>query len=679
MSLGIGTCFAEMSSLGWKLSRPQFFDKFKTSTSDKDKKSSGNKPELLGYICDDTYFLWRCSTKTIIKAICSDIWRTDEVSAATYQEWSLSASIPFNVTNINVRKRAQEMCLLWGSSGIAVVSFPLKRISLDLVADSVILGERIYVEHPRLTIVQAKWHPTTNKDIVLVLNNDYYIRSYDLANPHSSFSVICAGPSSSIPFNYSQLSAGLSEPPVDFDFGPYLYDSDQWTVFLLKSSGTLSYLLMKIIESTKRCHWEAEKLISVDGVFEDVFELPTTLSVTNNFPTVVTIGSLCGKLYHSVLIPSDTEAHDVMNMEEAMIAGETTLYVKEVLELEPEANLSYVKLIPDPLCQYRYACVHEAGIHVITMNFVPYMLNLLAGKEEPTEVGTTSTCRYVLCCTDDSRRKNIFTCSTFSNSIPQKFVTITGSGETLVYDIPKYPLSIMDSTISSPEKGGPTSPNTSFALVVPELKALETVTSLLTKDTNQPYLSCTEDLSPEKREQILMDSFRTLEQEYIQKQERAIEFLNVTVSDLLEKVEELSEPLKKLVSLQPVLRGKAEEIAEKYEEQNDAGESFQKRLSKVLVLQQQTLPVMTDAEKVWLRKLELLKEEVGHMKEQVDGLKGKLSGETVGVSPSRETKQVRMVLSANELLKIKKEILEHQKDLAELAAAVHQIDANTAT
>jgi len=660
-----------MSSFAWSLSRPKFFDKFKI---DDPNATKGSKTQSLAFVLDGVYYYWKSSTNTLIKANCSDIWDLDgNGTNASYEEWSLSQSIAFSVENLSVQKNPTEgeACLLWGPTGAAVVTFTSREKSRR-VATCELLGELTYIENSRLRIIQAKWHPTTAYQIIMILNNDNFIRSYNIEDPRVIISATSVGTMDSIPLRYN---AYLSS--IDFDFGPHLALSDQWTIFLLKSNGTISYLLMKFIANTDRHAWEPEKPVPIDGEGEDadVFKQPGSLSVSGTYPLLITVGSLSGSLHHGMLLPNVPNVNETSPaLDDAFVTGEVVLYVKESIMIEePTVELCNFRLLPDPLCSYRYARVHQEGIHLITVNFVHHIKKLLTsdGILDPY-ADTSAACTYLLCCKQDKGKQTDLVTATFSDTLPQKFVAVTATGETLVYDIPKF--------IGLETGFGGETDKSRSQLNPIAINAVENVISRLAKTSNQPYISFPPDLSPEKKEELIRDSFEILENEYIEKHIKTLRFLRNAVKNLYERLEDTREGMTKLKTVQPTIRDKAEELAEQYEELNEVQAKLLTRYQAVLSHYERGLPVMSDEEKKWAKKFKEYASALPHIRDQVDGLLGTVQRRLASMKLTDASEgwesPPRVKISAMELLEMKREVIQHQKMLGELTQSIQEVSEN---
>lgn len=334
------------------------------------------------------------NTGELFKGVNAPIGTTD------IQEWQLSQRLGFEVTSIqpyspiSVPGGAATRVLLWGKNGLAVVTnqntnslsngSPRTTTHVGggdmegiqcLVKKTILLGEKTYIDHPKLEVIQAKWLPNTfatQPPTVAVLNSDNYFRFYQLDNYKVRDAVscgsVCIEPNSvnAIPFINRSGRFGadvMDESVVDFTIGPCLPKSKYYPLFVLRESGCVSYVLVRFVGKNTTFFSEPHGMIPMQGL-DSENRTATSIISSEQFPVFIAIGFTGGEIIHSVLLPDFDESFNDngkfdhgQNIEERFIYDGLHMMVKEKLELDFLANSSEtgsnLKLVSDPLHSHR--------------------------------------------------------------------------------------------------------------------------------------------------------------------------------------------------------------------------------------------------------------------------------------------------------------------------------------
>lgn len=390
---------------GWLLSKSRMFERLQLVDT-KAVQQRGGQPSYkpIVAISGERCFAWKKSKNALLVIPTGEVFKEEDSppeDTSDIQEWQLSQRLGFEVTNIVPFPAAggsfggvgASSVLLWGKNGLAVVTnqnvstnFVLNGSSSSssgntevqrMIKKTILIGEKTYIDHPNLSVIQAKWLPctfNTNSKTVVVLNSDNYFRFYQVENIQGKEAVSCgsvsieANSTTAIPFinRTGRFAADVEdESAADFDVGPCLPKSKYYPLFVLRESGLVSYVLIRFVGKNPVPFSEVHDVIQTVGyVSED--RTATSLIVSKEFPMFVAIGFTGGVITHSLLLPDfDDSINDNgkidqgQNMEEKFLYDGFHLIVKERLDLDFLANSTHnhLKLILDPLHSHRYASI----------------------------------------------------------------------------------------------------------------------------------------------------------------------------------------------------------------------------------------------------------------------------------------------------------------------------------
>uniref|UniRef100_A0A3P9HAY2 Nucleoporin 88 n=1 Tax=Oryzias latipes TaxID=8090 RepID=A0A3P9HAY2_ORYLA len=273
------------------------------------------------------------------------------------------------------------------------------------------VAERFFTSSASVYLRQAAWYPCeTGEPHLVLLTSDNTIRFYSLKSPQTParvLSVSQADDDSSIHAPVRSYAASLGEIAVAFDFGPASPPSRHLPV--QGSREQVVYPLF-ILYETGETYVSYSSLSNEVTLSRPAGPLPMYPAAEDNYgydacailclpcvPNILVIATETGTLYHCVVLESEEEEENGA-VEKWTRGGEAVpaLYVFECVELEltlkvaageeeepPELDFTCpIRLHRDALCQQRYHCTHEAGVHSVGLIWVSKLQNFLQSSEE---------------------------------------------------------------------------------------------------------------------------------------------------------------------------------------------------------------------------------------------------------------------------------------------------------
>uniref|UniRef100_A0A673L166 Nuclear pore complex protein Nup88-like n=1 Tax=Sinocyclocheilus rhinocerous TaxID=307959 RepID=A0A673L166_9TELE len=272
------------------------------------------------------------------------------------------------------------------------------------------VAERFFTSSASVTLRQAAWYPSeTEEPHLVLLTSDNTIRFYHLKEPQSPAKVLSVSQvdeESIVHTRGRSYAASLGETAVAFDFGP-LADSPRLSGLRMKAE-LLVYPLYIL-------YGNGETFLSYISLTHSNFgkpmgPLPMYPAAEDNYgydacavlclpcvPNILVIATESGMLYHCVVLEAEEE-EDGGAVERWSRGSETvpSLYVFECVELELTLKLAAgeeeeitesdftcpIRLHRDPLCQHRYHCTHEAGVHSVGLTWFKKLHGFLESDEE---------------------------------------------------------------------------------------------------------------------------------------------------------------------------------------------------------------------------------------------------------------------------------------------------------
>ncbi|TRY86834.1 hypothetical protein DNTS_028658 [Danionella cerebrum] len=422
-------------------------------------------------------------------------------------------------------------------------------------------------------------------------------------------------------------AASLGETAVAFDFGP-LVDTPHLSSLRVKTE-LLLYPLYILYGNGETFLSYISISHSANSFGKPLGPLPMYPAAEDNYgydacavlclpcvPNILVIATESGMLYHCVVLEAEEE-EDGGTVEKWSRGSETvpSLYVFECVELEltlklpageeeeiTESDFSCpIRLHRDPLCQHRYHCTHEAGVHSVGLTWFKKLHNFLQSdvedKDSLQELAAEQRCivEHILCTRP------------LTNSIPAPvrgfwivsdlslgatMICITSSYECLLLPLlssirpPSPPL-----LCSDPGAGSGCSPLRALA----EDSFEQHIRNILARSSTNPIMlrASDKDSSPPPSEclQLLSRATQVFREEYILKLGLAQEEMQRRNS----------------------LREGAERLAEKYEDAKYRQEALMNRVRRILGSLRNQLPVLSESEKEMKKELQTINDQLRHL------------------------------------------------------------------
>lgn len=321
-----------------------------------------------------------------------------------FQTLIASTPIDFVVNKLTISHEGQFLALS-GNHGVAILELPCrygpsglyKEGKPKILCSTHILDEKYFTSNSFVTVQQVRWHPASPKDcnlMVLLSNNS--IRVYDdlkLQHVWKIGPTPCAVPptKSSLPYLNS-----LGDTAVDFDISAprvttgTISNNDtfsnkavtknvEWPLIILWGNGNLFIALIGLDTDKPRLQGP----LSIYPNARDNYGLDScaVLALPSN-PTTLVVAEPSGRLFHMILVESEPELNSSDSFDETGIKIEPCEWIANVVEvIELEIGLktndsqndenSLISLKADPNNESRYFAYHNAGLHAISIEFMP--------------------------------------------------------------------------------------------------------------------------------------------------------------------------------------------------------------------------------------------------------------------------------------------------------------------
>ncbi|KAI2804891.1 Nuclear pore complex protein [Blomia tropicalis] len=317
----------------------------------------------------------------------------------------------FAVNSLSLSPRGTYLAIS-GSNGLMIVELPPNWTfhqsdsnSAPLIVRSTSIGERMFICNKNLRLLCLRWHPVSQK-YILLLTNDDCLRLFDIENEFEPIKSINLLSKHGIDLHFERVSIysnSLGDGAVAFDFGPslnryYQYDTDIasfdiYSIYVLRGNGDVLVLYLSLND-----------LLISNQVFGPLKMTPAaednygsdacSILCLDTMPPTLVIGTSLGFLYHCIVLESDYNEENIDSNElfkfklssgVEIIIPECVLYVLETIELSfpltssssgqenqlyntDELNLTF-KLISDVRDPKRYFCLHSFGVHIVFVSF----------------------------------------------------------------------------------------------------------------------------------------------------------------------------------------------------------------------------------------------------------------------------------------------------------------------
>lgn len=629
---------------------------FKKLREKLDSEVSSNEREVvknLTFCLGGDFFVWDDVDRVFYTTNLRQLNSESRQSGNQHHQTLLCTSPPRFAVHQLLLSPTQQHVALVGQRGVSVLELPQrwgKRSEFeggrtDISCKTTPVAERFFTSSPSVNLRQAAWYPSeTDEPHLVLLTSDNTIRFYGLKSPQTPAKMISVSQSeddSSVRPPARSYAASLGEIAVAFDFGSV--SSAPRQLAAQSSKEQLFYPLYILYEN-------GETYLTYTSQFNGlnlsklVGPLPMYPAAEDNYgydacailclpcvPSILVIATETGTLYHCVVLESEEEE------EEKWIRGTEAvpaLYVFECVELELTLKVATgededpqefdftcpIRLHRDALCQHRYHCTHEAGVHSVGLIWVNKLQRFLGSGEEDKdslqELAAEKRCivEHILCTrpllTSQSAPVRGFLIVS-DLSLGATMICITNTYECILLPLlssirpPSPPL-----LCSHPGAGSVSSPlrglaDDSFEQHIRNILARSSTNPLMLKagdkDTSPPPPECL---------QLLSRATQVFREEYILKQDMAREEMQRRVKLLTGQKNKQLEEMTVCREERKSLTEAAERLADKYEDAKYRQETIMKRVKKVLGSLQSQLPILSNSEKDMKKELQTISDQL---------------------------------------------------------------------
>ncbi|XP_035382657.1 nucleoporin 88 [Electrophorus electricus] len=638
----------------------EMFRKLKESLSLEPLGASRRIAKNLTFCLNVDLFIWDNAECVFYTTNLRQLNSEDALDTAKYQTLLCIKPPLFEVCRVLLSPTQHHVALI-GHRGATVLELPqrwgkkseFEGGSLKINCKTIPMAERFFTSSTSITLRQAAWYPSEMEEPHLVLlTSDNTIRFYSLKEPQTPARVLPVSQSeedSHIHTRGRSYAASLGEIAVAFDFGPLasaphalsgprVDDLLLYPLYILYENGEtfLSYTSLTRTSPGKLLGPLPMYPPAEDNYGYDACAILCLPSV----PNILVIATETGMLYHCVVLESEEEEDGgaVQRWSRGSDAV-PSLYVFECVELElalklpagEEEDLAEsdftcpIRLHQDPLCQHRYHCIHEAGVHSVGLTWFNKLHKFLLSDEEDKdslqELAAEQRCivEHILCTRPLTSSvpapvRGFWVVSDLS--LGATMVCITSTYECLLLPLlssirpPSPPLlcsrvSTAEALVSSPLRG---LADDSFEQHIRNILARSSTNPLVLragdKDSSSPTPECL---------QLLSRATQVFREEYILKLDLAREEIQKRVKLLTGQKTKQLEDLTLCREERKSLREAAERLADKYEDAKYRQEVIMNRMKQVLSSLRSQLPVLSDSEKDMRKELQTINDQLRHL------------------------------------------------------------------
>ncbi|XP_053176935.1 nucleoporin 88 [Scomber japonicus] len=630
---------------------------FKKLREKLDSEVSSNEREVvknLTFCLGGDFFVWDDVDRVFYTTNLRQLNSESRLSGNQQHHQTLLCTSPprFDVHQLLLSPTQQHVALV-GQRGVSVLELPQrwgKRSEfeggrIDISCKTTPVAERFFTSSPSVTLRQAAWYPSeTDEPHLVLLTSDNTIRFYGLKSPQTPAKLMSVSQSeddSSVRPPARSYAASLGEIAVAFDFGSVSSAPRQLAA---QSSKEQQFYPLYILYENGETYLSYTSQFNGLNVSKLVGPLPMYPAAEDNYgydacailclpcvPSILVIATETGTLYHCVVLESEEEEEvKWIRGTEAIPA----LYVFECVELELTLKVATgededaqefdftcpIRLHRDALCQHRYHCTHEAGVHSVGLIWVNKLQKFLGSGEEDKdslhELATEKRCivEHILCTrpllTSQSAPVRGFLIVS-DLSLGATMLCITNTYECILLPLlssirpPSPPL-----LCSHPGAGSVSSPlrglaDDSFEQHIRNILARSSTNPLVLKagdkDTSPPPPECL---------QLLSRATQVFREEYILKQDMAREEMQRRVKLLTGQKNKQLEEMSLCREERKSLTEAAERLADKYEDAKYRQETIMKKVKKVLGSLQSQLPILSNSEKDMKKELQTISDQL---------------------------------------------------------------------
>ncbi|XP_024287658.1 nucleoporin 88 [Oncorhynchus tshawytscha] len=674
----------------WRSELPSHYIFFKLREKlDLEPKANCRKTaKNLTFCLNGDIFVWNDADSVFYTTNLRQLNSEDSIESVKYQTLLCINPPRFEVCQVLLSPTQYHVALI-GQRGVTVLELPQrwgKRSEFEggrseVNCKTIPVAERFFTSSASVTLRQAAWFPSeTEEPHLVLLTSDNTIRFYGLKEPQTparALSVSQSEEDSSVHTRGRSYAASLGEIAVAFDFGPVAGAPQQLTGQRSKED-VLVYPLYILYENGETYLSYTSLAHSLGSLSKPIGPLPMYPAAEDNYgydacavlclpcvPNILVIATETGTLYHCVVLEAEEE-EETGAVERWLRGSEAvpSLYVFECVELELTLKLPAgeeeepvesdftcpIRLHRDPLCQHRYHCTHEAGVHSVGLTWFNKLHKFLQSDEDKDslqELAAEHRCivEHILCTRPLSSSlsapvRGFLIVSDLS--LGATMICITSTYECLLLPLlssirpPSPPL-----LCSHPGVGSASSPlrglhDDSFEQHIRNILARSSTNPLMLragdKDTSSPPPECL---------QLLSRATQVFREEYILKQDIAREEMQRRVKLLTGQKNKQLEDLALCREERKSLRESAELLADKYEDAKYRQEATMNRVKQVLGSLRSQLPVLSDSEKDMKKELQTINDQLRHLGNGIKQVNMKKEYQKKqmdkGLSPARAT------------------------------------------
>ncbi|XP_068173719.1 nucleoporin 88 [Antennarius striatus] len=710
---------AALSADRWPESLPShgIFRKIREKLNAESRKNEREVAKNLTFCLGGDFFVWDDADRVFYTTNLRQL--NSEDNRGNYQTLMCINPPLFEVCQVLLSPMQHHVALI-GQRGISVLELPQrwgKRSEFEggrseINCKTIAIAERFFTSSPSMTLRQAAWFPTeTDEPLLVLLTSDNTIRFHSLKSPQTlvkSLPVSQSEDGSSVRPPARSYAASLGEIAVAFDFGPGSSPPPQQAARFSKEQ--LVYPLFILYEN-------GETYLSYTSyangliIGKPIGPLPMYPAAEDNYgydacailclpcvPSILVIATETGTLYHCVVLESEEE--EETGAVEKWIRGSEVvpaLYVFECVELELTLKVATgedeepqdfdftcpIRLHRDPLCQHRYHCTHEAGVHSVGLIWITKLQKFLQSDEEDKdclqELAAEKRCivEHILCTrplpTSQSAPVRGFLILS-DLSLGATMICITSTYECILLPLlssirpPSPPL-----LCSSPGPGSSSSPlrglaDNSFELHIRNILVRSATNPLVLKagdkDTSPPPAECL---------QLLSRATQVFSEEYILKQDMAREEMQRRVKLLAGQKDKQLEELSLCRRERMRLREAAERLADKYEDAKYRQETIMNRVKRALCSLQSQLPILSNSEKDMKKELQTISDQLKHLDNCIKQVNMKMDYQKTQVDKDVPSARTTVSLNAHQKKVVQDSLREQGQQIGDMMKQIKDI------
>ncbi|XP_030236218.1 nucleoporin 88 [Gadus morhua] len=651
-----------------ELPNHNIFSKLREILDSEPKANVKRAAKNLTFCLDCDLFVWNDVDRVFFTTNLRQLNSDESFGSGNFQTLLCINPPRFEVCQVLLSPTQHHVALI-GQRGVSVLELPQrwgKRSEFeggrsDINCKTIPVAERFFTSSASVTLRQATWYPSeTEEPNLVLLTSDNTIRFYGLKSPQNPTKVLPVSQSeedSNVHSRVLSYAASLGEIAVAFDFGPVSCISRQ--VPGQASRDLLVYPLYILYENGETYLSYTSNQMGVLNLSKPAGPLPMYPAAEDNYgydacailclpcvPNILVIATETGMLYHCVVLESEEE-EDEGGVGERWMRGSDSvpsLYVFECVELELTLKLATgddeepqesdftcpIRLHRDPLCQHRYHCTHEAGVHSVGLTWFNKLHQFLGSSDEGDrnslqELAAEKRCivEHILCtrplATSLSAPVRGFLV-TSDLSLGATMVCITSAYECILLPLlssvrPPSPPLLCSGPRAGPVALSPLSrgpPDDSFERHVRNILARGSANPLVLRSGDSEGTAAAAAPPPEWL-QLLSRATQVFREEYVLKQDTACEELQRRSRLLATQRGTQADELAACRLEKRSLREAAERLADKYEDAKYRQDAIARRVKRLLGGLRSQLPVLSDSEKDMRKELQGVEEQLKHL------------------------------------------------------------------